>query len=258
MVAKKTASKSSKNTAGAATAAKASASRPLSRVNKKRVEKAEKAARRLAAKSQVRLSRKTRRLAASAEKSGAASKKRQGAKDSKLFANAGQAPQSSRISPPKGPVQPLSARTEFVSKGNSDRKWLLVDAANQTVGRLASEIAQLLRGKHKASFTPNNDAGDFVVVVNADKVRFTSNKESAKTYYSYSGWIGGMKTFSPEYVRKNFPERILFRAVRGMVPRSPLGRAQMSKLKIYAGKDHPHSAQQPVAWSLRENTAQKA
>jgi large subunit ribosomal protein L13 len=247
MVAKST-SKIKKTSA----ASEATPKKPLSRVMKKKVEKAEKLARKLAAKTQVRLSRKAKRAAAAAEKSAGTKKS---SKQGKLFANAGQAPQSSRISPQRGEIQPVSSRTEFTQRQSSDRKWLVVDAANQTVGRLASEIATLLRGKHKASFTPNNDAGDFVVVVNAEQVRFTSTKEQKKTYYSYSGWIGGMKLFSPEKVRVKFPERILFRAVRGMVPRSPLGRAQMSKLKIYAGKDHPHVAQKPVAWSLRENTA---
>jgi large subunit ribosomal protein L13 len=232
----------------------------LSRVNKKKLEKAQKAARKEASKTQVRLSRKTRRAeaqTASDKKSTAkkSSRKAASSSTSKLQMTLGQAPSSSRISAPKGPVQAVASKTVFVEKGSKDRKWLLVDATDQTVGRLSTEIAMLLRGKHKASFTPNNDAGDFVIVINADKAKFSSDKENSKTYYSYSGWIGGMKQFSPSDVRKKFPERIIFRAVRGMVPRSPLGRAQMSKLKIYAGANHPHSAQQPVAWTSRTNTS---
>ncbi len=232
----------------------------LSRVNKKKLEKAQKAAQKEASKTQVRLSRKTRRAeaqTASGKKSPAkkASKKASAESTSKLQMTIGQAPSSARITAPKGPIQAVASKTVFVERGSKDRKWLLVDAADQTVGRLSTEIAMLLRGKHKPSFTPNNDAGDFVIVINADKAKFSSDKESSKTYYSYSGWIGGMKQFSPSDVRKKFPERILFRAVRGMVPRSPLGRAQMSKLKVYAGSEHPHAAQQPVAWTLKNNNS---
>jgi large subunit ribosomal protein L13 len=230
----------------------------LSRVNKKKLEKAEKAARKLAAKTQVRLSRKARRAetqstSAKGAKASKSSKKGAINTGTKLELRMGQAPHSARITAPKGPIQPVASKTLFVEKGSKDRKWLLIDATNQTVGRLSTEIAMLLRGKHKPSFTPNNDAGDFVVVVNAEKAKFTSSKEDSKTYYSYSGWIGGLKQFSPGELRKKFPERIIFRAVRGMVPRSPLGRAQMSKLKVYAGSEHPHAAQQPVAWTTKYN-----
>jgi large subunit ribosomal protein L13 len=128
---------------------------------------------------------------------------------------------------------------------------LLVDASNQTVGRLASQIAVLLRGKHKATFTPNNDAGDFVIVINAEKAKFTANKEEQKRYYKHTGYISGIKETSPARLRGTHPERILEKAVKGMITRSPLGRAQMTKLKIYKGAEHPHAAQNPVAWKLR-------
>lgn len=161
------------------------------------------------------------------------------------------APAAARITEQKGARQAVASKTVFAPKVNNERKWLLVDAAGQTVGRLASEVAVLLRGKHKPSFTPNNDAGDFVVVVNAEKVKFTRNKEETKEYYNHSGWIGGMKVRPAARVRKEHPERILERAVRGMISRNSLGRAQMKKLKIYAGSEHPHAAQNPQAWSLK-------
>lgn len=167
----------------------------------------------------------------------------------------GHAPHSARITAPKGPVLPLSSRTSFVGTNSDDRKWLLIDAAGQTVGRLASEIASLLRGKHKPTFTPNNDAGDFVIVVNCEKVRFTANKELDKNYFNHSGYIGGMKITNPARLREEHPERILFNAVKGMVPRTPLGRRQMGKLNIYAGAAHPHTAQVPVAWKLRYDSS---
>jgi large subunit ribosomal protein L13 len=258
-------SKTSKTTTTSASSKKAKASaaslvsnrKELSRVLLKKLEKAQATAQKDAGKTQVRLSRRIRRLekqaAVEPQKKGSkkSSKKKAVSVSGKLELTQAQAPASARISAPRGPIQPVASRTTFVERGSASRKWLVVDAANQTVGRLSTEVAMLLRGKHKPSFTPNNDAGDFVVVINASKALFTSDKESKKTYYSYSGWIGGMKQFSPQDVRKKFPERIIFRAVRGMVPRSPLGRKQMSKLKIYAGSEHPHSAQQPVAWSLK-------
>ena len=103
-------------------------------------------------------------------------------------------------------MKAIASRTQFAPLANKDREWLVVDAAEQTVGRLASEIAMLLRGKHKASFTPNNDVGDFVVVLNAEKVRFTSNKEEVKEYYDYSGWVGGLKVRKAPRVRKEHPK----------------------------------------------------
>jgi large subunit ribosomal protein L13 len=217
-----------------------------------KVAKATKTAKKTASKTQVRTSRATTRAAkTSAEKKAptrgtAASRWKE--------KHPGHAPQSARITAPKGPVKALASKTRFVPKENDERQWLIIDAANQTVGRLASQIASLLRGKHKAAFTPNNDAGDFVVVLNAEKVKFTAKKEEQKRYYSHSGYIGGIKETSPTRLRDTFPERILEHAVKGMVPRTPLGRAQMKKLKIYKGTAHPHAAQNPVVWKLRYNS----
>lgn len=162
----------------------------------------------------------------------------------------GHAPSSTRITTPKGPVQSLAAQTKFFPK-SEERQWLLVDAKNKTVGRLATQIAVLLRGKHKRNFTPNNDVGDFVVVVNAKDIKFSGDKMNSKMYHHHSGYIGGLKTSSAKDVLESFPERILFRAVKGMVPRTPLGRDQMRKLKIYADENHPHAAQAPVVWNSR-------
>ena len=133
------------------------------------------------------------------------------------------------------------------------RRWLVVDAKEQTVGRLASEIAMLLRGKHKTTFTPNNDAGDFVVVINAELVKFTAQKETDKRYQWHTGYIGGLKQATPARLRQKHPELIIENAVKGMIARTPLGRAQMRKLKIYTGTQHPHAAQGPVVWELRHS-----
>jgi large subunit ribosomal protein L13 len=215
----------------------------------KKVAKASTAARKIAGKTQVRLSRAKSRLATKLE----AGKKDPKASRKKVKP-IGHAPHSARITAPKGPIKPLASRTIFGVKHSSDRKWLLVDAAGQTVGRLASEIAMLLRGKHKPTFTPNNDEGDFVVVVNAEKVKFTANKEEQKTYNWHSGYIGGIKEASVRKMRETYPDRILFKAVKGMISRNPLGRDQMRKLKIYAGEKHPHAAQTPVVWKLRNDS----
>ena len=226
------------------------AKKPLSKVLQKKASKAKSAALKRAGKTQVRLTRSTLRAAKAAENT-AAKKSTKGAR-SKLQANKGQAPHSARISPIKGPIAPEASRTAFVEKYSTDRNWLLIDAANQTVGRLASEVAMLLRGKHKPTYTPNNDAGDFVVVINADLVKFSANKEEGKNYYKHSTYIGGLKTTNPRQLRdKDQADRIITKAVKGMVPRNPLGRAQMTKLKVYSGAKHPHSAQNPVVWQLR-------
>lgn len=192
-------------------------------------------------KSVLRETRKSRRL----------TQKTEGKKTQKQKQPMGYAPQSARITPAQGPMRAASNRTWFGPEHNSDRSWLLVDAAGQMVGRIASEIAMLLRGKHKASFTPNNDAGDFVVVINAEQVRFTAKKEEQKVYIHHTGYTSGIKRTTPARLRQKFPERILEEAVKGMVPRTPLGRKQMTKLKIYAGGKHPHAAQNPIVWNLR-------
>ena len=134
----------------------------------------------------------------------------------------------------------------FVAKPETvKRDWYVVDAEGKTLGRLATEIASRLRGKHKAEYTPHVDTGDYIVVINAEKITVTGNKAAAKTYYSYSGFPGGLKsiTFDKLIVRK--PEMILEIAVKGMLPNGPLGRAMLRKLKVYAGTEHNHAAQQP-------------
>lgn len=126
-----------------------------------------------------------------------------------------------------------------------DRKWHVIDAEDKILGKVAVEAARLLRGKHKPTFTPHIDTGDFVVVINADKVRLSGNKESEKIYTSFSGYVGGQKVETPRMVRKRRPILLIERAVWGMIPKNRLGRAQFRKLKVYAGSEHPHEAQQP-------------
>ena len=135
------------------------------------------------------------------------------------------------------------------------RQWLIIDANDQILGRLATRIAILLRGKHKPTFTPFLDTGDFVVVINAAKVKFTGNKLKAKLYSSYSGYPGGLKQTTLEDMLARHPERVLQKAVKGMMPDGPLGRRMLTKLKVYAGADHPHAAQAPVPHSTQRQAA---
>ena len=128
-----------------------------------------------------------------------------------------------------------------------DQAWLLVDAEGQTLGRMATEIAVRLRGKHKPEFTSHIDTGDFVVVVNAEKVQVTGNKAKDKIYHAHSGYPGGLKSISFEKLIDRAPERVIQNAVKGMLPKNALGRAMFKKLKVYAGSEHPHGAQQPQA-----------
>jgi large subunit ribosomal protein L13 len=125
------------------------------------------------------------------------------------------------------------------------RRWLVVDAEGKVLGRLASEVAQLLRGKHKPLFTPHLDMGDFVIVVNADKIRLTGDKAEKKTYFRHTGYMGGGKLIPFRDMQEKHPERIIDLAVKGMLPKNNLGRLMRRKLKVYAGPDHPHAAQQP-------------
>ncbi|GAB7533515.1 50S ribosomal protein L13 [Pseudomonas syringae] len=125
------------------------------------------------------------------------------------------------------------------------RDWFVVDAAGQTLGRLATEIASRLRGKHKPEYTPHVDTGDYIVVINAEQVRVTGAKASDKIYYSHSGFPGGIKSITFEKLIDKAPERVLETAVKGMLPKNPLGRDMYRKLKVYAGAVHPHTAQQP-------------
>lgn len=126
------------------------------------------------------------------------------------------------------------------------RDWYLVDATDKTLGRLASEIARRLRGKHKAEYTPHVDTGDYIIVINAEKIHVTGNKMKDKIYYHHTGYIGGIKSISLEKALQSHPERVIGKAVKGMMPRGPLGRQMFSKLKVYAGAEHKHMAQQPV------------
>jgi large subunit ribosomal protein L13 len=129
-------------------------------------------------------------------------------------------------------------------------EWYLVDASDKTLGRLASEIAHRLRGKHKPIYTPHVDTGDYIVVVNAEKVRVTGAKATDKIYHSHSGYPGGLKSISFEKLIDKAPERVIQGAVKGMLPRNPLGRAMFRKLKVYAGNEHPHAAQQPQVLNI--------
>jgi large subunit ribosomal protein L13 len=130
------------------------------------------------------------------------------------------------------------------------RKWHVVDADGVVLGRLATQVADVLRGKNKPVFTPHLDAGDFVVVINAEKVAVTGKKETDKTFMSYSGWKGGEKFTTVARIRAKNPEKLIMHAVRGMIPKNRLGRVLMTKLKVYKGNQHPHSAQQPAALKI--------
>jgi large subunit ribosomal protein L13 len=130
------------------------------------------------------------------------------------------------------------------------RDWYIVDAADKTLGRLATEIAHRLRGKHKAEYTPHVDTGDYIVVINAEKVRVTGKKTTDKIYYSHTEYPGGLKDISFEKLIAKAPERVIQSAVKGMLPRNPLGRAMFRKMKVYAGSEHPHAAQQPLELDL--------
>lgn len=136
-------------------------------------------------------------------------------------------------------------KTPSVTSDAANQKWLLVDLEGQTVGRAATKISNFLRGKHKPSFTPHADTGDFVVVINADKVVLTGNKWKDKTYHRHSNYVGGLTSTSAQEMLQKHPERIIESAVRGMMPKTRLGRAQLTKFKVYTGPEHPHEAQQP-------------
>jgi large subunit ribosomal protein L13 len=141
-------------------------------------------------------------------------------------------------------------KTSLPSTESLERQWYLVDAENQTLGRLASEVASVLRGKNKPTYTPHLDTGDFVIVINADKIRVSGNKPTQKIYRRHSGRPGGMKTETFAHLQARIPERIVEKAVKGMLPHNALGRQLFRKLKVYKGADHPHAAQQPQALAL--------
>jgi large subunit ribosomal protein L13 len=139
----------------------------------------------------------------------------------------------------------LHFTTKHANEATVQRNWYVVDGTNQTVGRIASRIAMVLRGKNKAYYTPHVDCGDFVVIINADKVTFTGNKLEEKTYLNYSGYPGGQKAEAAQDLLKRRPEVVMERAVKGMLPKNRLGRKMVKKLFVYAGDKHPHTAQQP-------------
>ena len=136
-------------------------------------------------------------------------------------------------------------KTYDAKKGELEHSWYVVDAESKVLGRLATRVADVLRGKHKPIFTPYVDTGDFVVVINAEKIHLTGTKMDNKKYYRHSGYPGGLKITTPAELLRKKPEAIIMHAVKGMLPKTKLGRQQFKKLKVYAGKDHPHQAQQP-------------
>lgn len=144
-------------------------------------------------------------------------------------------------------------KTYSAKPGEIERKWFVVDLDNQVLGRVASEIAKILRGKHKPQFTPHADTGDFVIAVNAEKIKLTGNKLTDKKYFRHSGYIGNLKSTTAGEVMESNPDRVLRSAVRGMLPKNTLGRALLKKLKIYTGPEHPHEAQQPTVLPLSDS-----
>ncbi|WP_047153248.1 50S ribosomal protein L13 [Aneurinibacillus tyrosinisolvens] len=143
-------------------------------------------------------------------------------------------------------------RTTYMAKPQEvERKWYVVDAEGQTLGRLASEVAAILRGKFKPEYTPHVDTGDFVIIINAEKVHLTGNKLADKKYYRHSGYQGGLKVTTAGQMLATKPERMLELAIKGMLPKNRLGRQLGTKLNVYAGSEHPHQAQKPENWELR-------
>jgi large subunit ribosomal protein L13 len=141
-------------------------------------------------------------------------------------------------------------KTYTATPSTIKRDWYVVDATDKVLGRLATEVARRLRGKHKAEYTPHMDTGDYIVIVNAEKIRVTGNKAKDKIYYRHSGFPGGLKKISFEKLLEKSPNTILERAIKGMLPKGPLGRAMFRKLKIYTGAEHNHTAQQPIQLEL--------
>lgn len=140
--------------------------------------------------------------------------------------------------------------TKFIKPEDADRKWYVIDASDQVLGRLASKVARIIRGKEKPIFTPNMDTGDFVIVLNAEKVQVTGKRETMKTYIHHSMYPGGLKTRSYKEMKEKNPEFIIQNAVKGMLPKTKLGRQLVKKLKVYRGTEHPHAAQKPEVISL--------
>ena len=140
--------------------------------------------------------------------------------------------------------------TFMANAANIERKWYVIDAEGQTLGRLATKVAHVLRGKHKPTYTPHVDCGDFVIVVNASKINLTGNKLNDKIYYNHSGYTGGLRERSARVMKEQYPEEMIERAVKGMLPKGRLGRQMYKKLFVYAGSEHPHMAQKPVEMKL--------
>lgn len=136
-------------------------------------------------------------------------------------------------------------KTYHAKPGEVEREWVLIDATDQVLGRVATKAAQILKGKHKPQYTPHVDTGDFVIIINADKIRVTGTKAATKTYYRHSGFPGGLKSETFDEAMAKHPERVIEHAVKGMLPKNTLGRAMGKKLKVYVGAEHPHAAQKP-------------
>lgn len=145
-------------------------------------------------------------------------------------------------------------KTYFATNENIEHKWYLVDATDKILGRLASQIAKYLRGKHKPEYTPHADAGDYIIVTNASLIKVTGKKEEDKIYYRHSGYPGGIKETKLATLRAKDPSQLIEIAVKGMLPKNPLGRAMLRKLKVYPGTEHPHSAQQPIEINLEKES----
>lgn len=141
--------------------------------------------------------------------------------------------------------------TYFATNENAKREWTVIDAEGVVLGRLASEVARRLRGKHKPEFTPHIDTGDYVIVINASKIKATGNKAEGKIYWRHTEYPGGIKSTTLGKMIAEHPERVIEKAIKGMLPKGPLGYAQYRKLKVYAGAEHPHTAQQPVTFTLK-------
>ncbi len=146
-------------------------------------------------------------------------------------------------------------KTYSIKASEIQRDWYVIDASNQVLGRLATQIAHLLRGKHKPTFTPSMDGGDFIIVVNAEKIRLTGNKPHQKMYYRHSGYPGGLREIPYKMMMEKHPERILYLAVKGMLPKNRIGRKLLTKLRIYTGPDHPHAAQRPQIYDVSGTSA---
>jgi large subunit ribosomal protein L13 len=149
-------------------------------------------------------------------------------------------------------VSHLSYKTVSVNKANADKKWVIVDADGQTVGRMASRVAMVLRGKHKPTYTPHSDCGDNVIVINADKVILSGMKWTSKEYVRHTGYPGGQRTATAQQLFERFPERIVENAVRGMLPKNKLGRALFRNMKVYVGSEHDHEAQKPEVLNFND------